>query len=154
MFVLFLVLKPFKAYLASKCGCWTQCWTKMFRSISEYVSSIVSTARNGDIGSSPAPNLVTIKINATTDSGDAGKSMYFSGTCVRLSRQLLLYILPRISIESYFFFYRVSRRIAINGRTATTQEYSERSCKYMRSISFTSRRRYESTLKPSYIITY
>ena len=85
MFVLFLVLKPFKAYLASKCGCWTQCWTKLFRSISEYVSSIVSTARNGDIGSSPAPNLVTIKINATTDSGDAGKSMYFSGTCVRLS---------------------------------------------------------------------
>ena len=138
MFVLFLVLKPFKAYLASKCGCWTQCWTKLFRSISEYISSIVSTARNGDIGSSPAPNLVTIKINATTDSGDAGKSMYFSGTCVRL---LLLYILPRISIESYFFFYRVSRRIAINGRTKTTQEYSKRSCKYMRSISSTSRRR-------------
>ena len=85
MFVLFLVLKPFKAYLASKCGCWTQCWTKLFRSISEYVSSMVSTARNGDISSSPAPNLVTIKINATTDSGDAGKFMYFLRTCVRLS---------------------------------------------------------------------
>ena len=84
MFVLFLVLKPFKAYLASKCGCWTQCWTKLFRSISEYVSSIVSTARNGDIGSSPAPNLVTIKINATTDSGDAGKFILFAGTYVRL----------------------------------------------------------------------
>ena len=153
MFVLFLVLKPFKAYLASKCGCWTQCWTKLFRSINEYVSSIVSTARNGDIGSSPAPNLVTIKINATTDSGDAGKFILFAGTYVRLFT-LLVYILPRISIKSYFFFYRVSRRIAINGRTATTQEYSERSCKYMRSISFTSRRRYESTLKPSYIITY
>ena len=79
MFVLLLVLKPFKAYLASKCGCWTQCWTKLFRSISEYVSSIASTARNGDIGSSPAPNLVTIKINATTDSGDAGKFMPFAG---------------------------------------------------------------------------
>ena len=79
MFDLVLVLKPFKAYVASKCGGCTQCWTKLFRSINEYVSSIVSTARNGDIGSSPAPNLVTIKINATTDSGDAGKLMYFSG---------------------------------------------------------------------------
>ena len=99
MFVLILVLKPFKAYLASKCGCWTQCWTKLFRSISEYVSSIVSTARNGDIGSSPAPNLVTIKINATTDSGDAGKFILFAGTYVRL---FIVYILPRISIKSYF----------------------------------------------------
>ena len=148
MFVLFLVLKPFKAYLASKCGCWTQCWTKLFRSISEYVSSIVSTARNGDIGSSPAPNLVTIKINATTDSGDAGKFMPFAGAGI------VVYIIPRISIKIYFFFYRMSRRIAINGRTATTQEYSKRSSKYMRSISSTSRRRYESTLKPSYTITY
>ena len=86
MFDLVLVLKPFKAYLASKCGCWTQCWTKLFRSINEYVSSIVSTSRNGDIGSSPAPNLVQIKINATTDSGDAGEFMPFAGTYVRLFR--------------------------------------------------------------------
>ena len=148
MFVLFLVLKPFKAYLASKCGCWTQCWTKLFRSISEYVSSIVSTARNGDIGSSPAPNLVTIKINATTDSGDAGKFMPFAG-----AGYCSLYYTSNFN-QIIFFFYRVSRRIAINGRTETTQEYSERSSKYMRSISFTSRRRYESTLKPSYTIKY
>ena len=84
MFHLFLVLKPFKAYVASKCGGCTQCWTKLFRTINEYVSSIASTARNGDIGSSPAPNLVTIKINATTDSGNAGKFKPFAGKYVRL----------------------------------------------------------------------
>ena len=91
MFHLFLVLKPFKAYVASKCGGCTQCWTKLFRSINEYVSSIVSTARNGDIGSSPAPNLVTIKINATTDSGDAGKFMPFAGTYVKLFRHYAIH---------------------------------------------------------------
>ena len=107
MFVLFLVLKPFKAYLASKCGCWTQCWTKLFRSISEYVSSIVSTARNGDIGSSPAPNLVTIKINATTDSGDAGKFMYFSGTRVRLSKRL--YFTSHLHQNIFFLLQSVQK---------------------------------------------
>ena len=117
MFDLVLVLKPFKAYLASKCGCWTQCWTKLFRSINEYVSSIVGTSRNGDIGSSPAPNLVQIKINATTDSGDAGEFMPFAGTYVRLFRHgikiyLNIFYLPFQS--NYIFLNRVSRSIAIN----------------------------------------
>ena len=91
MFHLFLVLKPFKAYVASKCGGCTQCWTKLFRTINEYVSSIASTARNGDIGSSPAPNLVTIKINATTDSGNAGKFKPFAGKYVRLFKPLIYF---------------------------------------------------------------